>query len=90
MKKRNVIQTREDLDAIQGTTEYWSFIKLLHGSMTKKTCITTRPEGYDETLQEGDEGHIPLKFEDRESLEEIGRYGFTKQEILDLMESREN
>lgn len=85
MKTKGIIQTREDLETIKGTPEYLDFIKLLHGSMVKKTCIAVRPDDYDETLKEGDEGHIPLEFEDRENLEEIERFGFTKQEILDLI-----
>lgn len=84
MKAKKVIQTRADLDAIQGTPEYFDFIKLLKGSMVKKVCTTVYPEGYDETLKEGDEGFIPLEFEEVENLSEIERFGFTKEEILGI------
>lgn len=84
METKKIIQTRADLDAIQGTPEHAEFIKLLKGSLTKKVCTTVYPEGYDEDLKEGDEGFIPLTFEDAENLEEVARFGFTKQEVLDL------
>ena len=88
--KKTVIQTRTDLDAIQGTAEYHDFIKLLHGSLVKKVCTTVYPEGYNQDLKEGDEGYIPLEFEEVENLEEISRFGFTKQEIIDLFDSIPN
>lgn len=88
--KKNVIQTRIDLDAAQGTPEHSEFIKLLHGSLVKKVCSTVYPDGYDNELKDGDEGFIPLEFEDAENLEEISRFGFTKQEIIDLMASIQN
>jgi hypothetical protein len=82
METKRVIQTRADLDAAQGTEEYSKFIQLLKGSLTKKVCTTIYPEGYDDKLTEEDEGFIPLVFEDVENLEEITRFGFTKEEIL--------
>ena len=82
MKK--LIQTRADLDAIKGTQEYFEFIKLLKGSLVKKVSKTVYPEDYDHSLQEGDEGFIPLEFEEVENLSEIERFGFTKEEILEI------
>lgn len=82
MKK--LIQTRADLDAIQGTSEYFEFIKLLKGSLVKKVSTTVYPENYDHSLQEGDEGFISLEFEEVENLAEIERFGFTKEEILGI------
>lgn len=84
--KNKVIQTKSDLDATKGTPAYKEFLRLLKGSMTKKECTTVYPDGYDEDLKEGDEGFIPLEFEDVENLEEIQRFGFSKQDFLDLLE----
>ena len=82
MQEKKIIQTRADLDAISGTPEYFEFIKLLKGSLVKKICITVYPDGYDNTLTPLDEGYIPLVFENIENLEEIERFGFTKDEVL--------
>lgn len=84
METKKIIQTREDLDAIQGTPEHSDFIKLLKGSLVKKACLTIYPEGYDDTLKAGDVGFIPLVFEDVENIDEISRFGFTKSEILSI------
>lgn len=86
METKKIIQTRADLDAIQGTQEHKDFIKLLKGSLTKKVCITAYPEGYNEDLKDGDEGFIPLEFEAVENLEEITRFEFTKEEVLSIQD----
>ena len=78
---KKVIQTRADLEAIQGTPEYFEFVKLLKGSMVKKVCTTVYPEDYDQDLKPGDEGFIPVEFEAVEDLSEIERFGFTRQEL---------
>jgi hypothetical protein len=84
MQTKKIIQTRADLDAIQGTQEHADFIQLLKRSLSKKVCTTIYPDGYDNTLQEGDIGYIPLAFAFVENLEEVSRFGFTKAEILAL------
>lgn len=81
---KKVIQTRADLEAIQGTPEYFEFVKLLKGSMVKKVCTTAYPEDYDQDLKPGDEGFIPVEFEEMEDLSEIERFGFTRHELEEI------
>jgi hypothetical protein len=82
MQAKSIIQTRQDLESIKGSQEYFEFIKLLKGSMVKKVCTTVYPEDYDHDLTPNDEGYIPLEFGEIENLEEISRFEFTKEDLL--------
>lgn len=74
-----VINTREDLDAIEGTIEHAEFIAALKGSMTRKQDVQAYPEGYG---QPGYEGPLlePV-WEDVEDLSTIERFGFSKADF---------
>lgn len=82
--EKKVIQTREDLDAIQGTEDHSKFLQFLKGSMTKKMNLAEYPEDYDNNLTEGDEGYVAPNWVDVETLDTINRFGYTKEEILTL------
>lgn len=79
-----VIQTKDDLLSIKGTEFYTKMLKLLKGSLTRKVCITTRPEDYDDNLTEDDEGFIPLEFEEVECTQTLETMGLTKRDLIDL------
>lgn len=79
-----IIQTKDDLMSIKGTKFYTKMLKLLKGSLTRKVCITTRPEDYGDGLSEGDEGFIPLEFEEIECTQTLESIGLTKQDLLNL------
>ncbi|QII84166.1 hypothetical protein G3T20_05290 [Bordetella hinzii] len=75
-----VINTRADLDKIQGTPEHDEFMSYLRGSMTRKVDAQTYPEGYGEPGYEG-EALAPV-WSDVEDLTTIEHFGFTKAEVL--------
>lgn len=74
-----VINTREDLDAIAGTPEYFEFIEALKGSMTRKQDTQIYPEGYGQPGYDGPP--IEPAWADVEDLSTIERFGFTKADI---------
>lgn len=74
-----VINTREDLDAIQGTPEYAEFMEFLKGSMTRKQDVAVRPENYGQPDYDGEV--IPPVWQDVEDLSTIERFGFTKANL---------
>jgi hypothetical protein len=76
---KTVINTREDLDAIAGTTEHAEFMAALKGSMTRKQDVAERPDGYGQPEYEGPE--IPPVWEDVEDLSTIERFGFSKADF---------
>jgi hypothetical protein len=76
---KTVINTREDLDAIQGTPEHAEFVEFLKGSMTRKQDVAARPEGYGQPGYEGEV--IPPVWEDVEDLSAIERFGFAKTDF---------
>jgi hypothetical protein len=76
---KTVINTREDLDAIAGTTEHAEFMAALKGSMTRKQDVAERPDGYGQPDYDGPE--IPPVWEDVEDLTTIERFGFTKADF---------
>lgn len=84
MNNQKVIHTRADLDAIAGTPEHTEFMRYLKGSVTKRVNTAVYPEEYDSTLNEGDEGYVAPAWEEQENLNEITRFGFTKEEILGM------
>jgi hypothetical protein len=74
-----VINTRKDLDAIQGTAEHSEFMASLKGSMTRKQDVQEYPNGYN---QPGYEGEVlePI-WNDVEDLTTIERFGFSKKDF---------
>jgi len=68
------INTREDLDAIQGTPAHDEFMQYLKGSMTRKQDSAERPENYGKPDYDGEE--IPPVWVDVEDLSTIERFGF--------------
>jgi hypothetical protein len=74
-----IINTREDLDAAQGTPAYDTFMAYLKGSMSRKQNTAVYPEGYG---QPGYTGNIiePI-WVDVEDLSTIERFGFTKADF---------
>lgn len=77
-----VINTRDDLDAIAGTSEHAEFMAALAGSMTRKQDTQVYPEGYGQPGYEGDT--LEPVWEDVEDLSTIERFGFTKAEVAAL------
>ena len=72
-----IINTRKDLDSLQGTQEYTGFINYLKGS-----TITTRDiQVYSENYELGTLDPIWVEVED---LTTITNFGFTKDEIWSL------
>jgi len=76
---QTIINTREDLDAAQGTPAYDTFMAYLKGSMSRKQNTAIYPEGYG---QPGYTGEIiePI-WVDVEDLSTIERFGFTKADF---------
>jgi hypothetical protein len=74
-----VINTREDLDAIQGTPEHDEFMAALKGSMTRKQDTAVRPDNYSDLGYEGEV--IAPVWEDVEDLSTIERFGFSKSDL---------
>ena len=76
---KTVINTREDLDALQGAKEYDDFMQILKGSMLRKQDIQVYPEGYNQPDYQGDK-LLPV-WEEVEDLSIITRFGFTKADF---------
>ena len=70
------INSRADLDKIQGTPEYNEFIILLKGTMSRKQNIQTYPDNYKEPDYDG--ATLEPIWTDIEDLSTIERFGFTK------------
>ena len=70
------INTRQDLNKIQGTPEYNEFIILLKGTMSRKQNIQTYPDNYNEPDYDG--ATLEPIWTDIEDLSTIERFGFTK------------
>lgn len=70
------INTREDLDAIQGTPEHTEFMQFLKGTMTRKQDTAVRPDNYSDPDYDGEV--IAPVWEDVEDLSTIERFGFSK------------
>ena len=76
---KSVINTREDLDAIAGTSEHYEFIEALKGSMFRKQDVQVYPDGYGQPGYEG-ETLEPI-WQDVEDLSTIERFGFSKADF---------
>ena len=74
-----IINTRADLDAIQGTPEHVEFMAALRGSMTRKQDIAVRPDNYSQPDYDG-EVIAPI-WSDVEDLRTIERFGFSKVDL---------
>lgn len=77
-----IINSRADLDAIEGTAEHGLFIEALKGSMTRRENQAEYPENYFDDDYDGDT--IDPVWVDVEDLSTIERFGFTKEEIMAL------
>ena len=74
------INTRADLDALQGTPAYAAAMATLNGSLIVKRDVAVYPEGYG---QPGYSGPVVNSvWQDQENLESIAKLGFTKDEFL--------
>lgn len=73
------INTREDLDAIQGTPEHTEFMQFLKGTMTRKQDTAVRPDNYSDPDYDG-EAIEPI-WEQVEDLSTIERFGFSKSDF---------
>lgn len=76
---KTVINTREDLNAIQGTPEHDEFMAALKGSMIRKQNVQVYPDNYSDPDYDG-ETLEPI-WEDVEDLSTIERFGFTKADF---------
>lgn len=74
-----IINTREDLDAAQGTPAYDTFMAYLKGSMSRKQNTAVYPEGYGQPGYTG--ATIDPVWVDIEDLSTIERFGFTKADF---------
>lgn len=75
-----IINTREDLDAVQGTPAYDTFMAYLKGSMSRKQNTAVYPEGYGQPGYTG--ATIDPIWVDVEDLSTIERFGFTKADFV--------
>jgi hypothetical protein len=73
------INTRQDLDAIQGTKQHNEFMQFLKGTMTRKQNVAVYPDNYDEPDYVGET--IEPIWEDVEDLSTINRFGFNKSDF---------
>ena len=76
---QTIINTREDLDAAQGTPAYDTFMAYLKGSMSRKQNTAVYPEGYGQPGYTG--ATIDPVWVDMEDLSTIERFGFTKADF---------
>lgn len=74
-----VINTREDLDKIQGTPEYNEFMNRLRGSMSIKVDVQIYPENYNDPDYDGPK--LEPVWDELEDLSTIERFGFTKADF---------
>lgn len=74
-----IINTREDLDALEGTADHADFMKFLKGTMTRKQDVRVYPEGYGQPDYKGEK--LEPIWDDVEDLSTIERFGFTKADF---------
>ena len=72
-----IINTRKDLDSLQGTQEYSGFINYLKGSTITTRDIQVYPENYEL-------GTLDPIWVEVEDLTTITNFGFTKDEIWSI------
>jgi hypothetical protein len=76
---KNIINTRDDLDAIAGTKEHDEFMQKLKGSMTRKQDVQVYPENYNQPDYDGEK--LEPIWEDVEDLTVITSFGFKKSDF---------
>lgn len=81
MLSKVIINSRADLDAIQGTPEHEQFMQMLKGSMARRQNVAVYPEGYGQPDYDGPV--VEPAWEDVEDLSTIERFGFTKEDFAD-------
>jgi len=74
-----VINTRADLDAIDGTQAHAEFMTYLKGSMMQKRNVAVYPDGYGQPGYDGPT--IDPVWQDYEDLSTIEQFGFTKTDF---------
>lgn len=83
-----IINTRNDLEHIAGTEEYFQFLKSLYGSRIKKMDVAEYPENYNRSLAPEDEGYVASQIVEVVNLKEIERFGFTVEELEVLLDGK--
>ena len=78
----DVINTRDDLDAIHGTVEWALFMSKLKGSMQRKQDVQVYPEGYN--MPDYDGPKLDPIWEFVEDLSTIHAFGFEKSDFDDV------
>jgi len=73
------INTREDLDAIQGTPQHAEFMQFLKGTMTRSQDTAEYPADYNEPDYDGPQ--VEPVWEEIEDLSTIERFGFNKDDF---------
>jgi len=73
------INTREDLDAIQGTPQHAEFMQFLKGTMTRSQDTAEYPADYNEPDYDGPQ--VEPVWEEIEDLSTIERFGFVKSDF---------
>lgn len=69
-----IINTRADLNALKGTSDYLNVLKTLSGTMTTRMDVAERPDNYGADDYVGEE--IAPIWQDTETLGTIQRLGF--------------
>jgi len=83
-----IINTRNDLEHIAGTPEYFEFLRNLYGSRVKKSDVAEYPENYNRGLAPEDEGYVAPQIIETVNLREIERFGFTVEELEVLLDGK--
>lgn len=78
-----LINTREDLDAIQGTPQHAEFLRYLVGTLTTKTDVAVRPEGYGQPGYTGPV--IEALWQEVDNPTAATRFGYTPDEVRALV-----
>ena len=76
---RIIINSREDLDMLNGTPEHAQFMQLLKGTMTRRQNMQVYPENYGAPDYEGEQ--LEPIWQDVEDLSTIKRFGFAKKDF---------
>lgn len=74
-----VINSREDLDALEGTDIHAEFMANLKGSMTRKIDVQVYPENYNQPDYQGEK--LEPVWNDVEDLTTIEAFGFKKSDF---------
>jgi len=76
---KNVINTRADLDALQGTQAHADFMARLKGSMTRREDQAEYPDNYGDPDYDGPT--VEPVWVEVEDLSTIERFGFAKEDF---------